>query len=976
MSKLSEIHAAVLDQDLVRFKKVLTSSTVNQKETGEEQTPLHIACTVGNLEIVQLLIKKKARINEQDKNGWTPLHCACSSNHGSVVAFLLSQPTIDILVKSIDNASPFHYFVRQRPEPSEEEAYATLLRDFLDRAPVGLIGTSKSEYPQHQAALRSNLVALKVLKEYHQLIPHLMTKLNETALHYAAQSTASGSIEVMKFLLESGFNKYMRGQLAGSTPLALAKTNKNNDAIEFLQDKLAGVFNAVRTSNTKSLAMFIQGGDINKRDKNGLSPLLHSLTLESMEPAKMLLKSPIIDIRVKDANEDNVLHYVSCLNKENSELIFGILISDKKMKDSLKEIFNQKNLLGETALHVASVRGNVGALNFLLQHGADPSCLTMLNETPMHYAVMGDRIDAAIALQQTKCDVEMRALASTYDTAGDLAQKIGLKNFSEILPPPLSTATTGKTLTKLHKETLRLEKEREKETQRQEREKEKERERQEKERKKQEERERKDRERQERERQERQERQEDDDMSISGPQGFSQNLHVDKDFQWTGGDISQLFKLEKKIGEGAYGAVFKAMYNGIIPFAIKTVTLGDAAEEMEKEINILRGCQNPAIVSYYGSSPKEGKLWILMEYCEAGSVADIMKIIYGQGQSLTEDQIAALMIDVVKGLIYLHSKNIVHRDLKPGNILMNAKGEAKLADFGVSAQLDGLMKTDTTIGTPLYMSPEAISGEKYGCSTDIWSLGITVIEIAQNKIPLSDVNIAVRAMGMIVNNPPPTLEDQSCRSAELNHFIAQALNKSPQSRITAPQLLTVPFLTSRLTSDTRQIVRNLLEITHPEIVAPLTPMSPPKVDNLSNSTGNSRVISRVPTPSKILGHVRKTSDGGKNISLNSSAEISSNSPQNSPTSSTIQPVIILPPSQNVSPSRPVSGITSPTSIRSAFKSATGSDDTSDVKQLRNRVKELEQRLVDEQEKAFREQKKMQSEIDALRKEVEQLRSKK
>lgn len=159
----------------------------------------------------------------------------------------------------------------------------------------------------------------------------------------------------------------------------------------------------------------------------------------------------------------------------------------------------------------------------------------------------------------------------------------------------------------------------------------------------------------------------------------------------------EVFDTICKLGEGSYGSVYKALHkeSGQV-LAIKQVPVDTDLQEIIKEISIMQQCDSPYVVKYYGSYFKNTDLWIVMEYCGAGSVSDIMRL---RKKALTEDEIATILSDTLKGLEYLHLRRKIHRDIKAGNILLNSEGHAKLADFGVAGQLtDTMAKRNTVIG--------------------------------------------------------------------------------------------------------------------------------------------------------------------------------------------------------------------------------------------------------------------------------------
>lgn len=254
----------------------------------------------------------------------------------------------------------------------------------------------------------------------------------------------------------------------------------------------------------------------------------------------------------------------------------------------------------------------------------------------------------------------------------------------------------------------------------------------------------------------------------------------------------EVFDIICKLGEGSYGSVYKALHkeSGQV-LAIKQVPVDTDLQEIIKEISIMQQCDSPYVVKYYGSYFKNTDLWIVMEYCGAGSVSDIMRL---RKKTLSEDEIATILCDTLKGLEYLHRRRKIHRDIKAGNILLNTEGHAKLADFGVAGQLtDTMAKRNTVIGTPFWMAPEVIQEIGYDCVADIWSLGITALEMAEGKPPYGDIH-PMRAIFMIPTKPPPSFREPDQWSSEFIDFVSQCLVKNPDERATAEFLLAHEFI--------------------------------------------------------------------------------------------------------------------------------------------------------------------------------------
>ncbi|XP_054277512.1 myosin-IIIb-like isoform X2 [Macrosteles quadrilineatus] len=266
------------------------------------------------------------------------------------------------------------------------------------------------------------------------------------------------------------------------------------------------------------------------------------------------------------------------------------------------------------------------------------------------------------------------------------------------------------------------------------------------------------------------------------------------------------FSLQELIGEGTYGEVYSARDTVTGDrCAIKILeNVAENIEEIEEEYLVLRDLSlHPNIPSFKGlylkrgSLPEEDQLWFVMELCTGGSVTDLVQGLKKRGENLNEEQIAYILRETVEALVYLHDNHCMHRDIKGHNILLTEEAQVKLVDFGVSSHLAATLgRRNTSVGTPYWMAPEVIACEQqldswYDARCDIWSLGITAIELAQGDPPLSDLH-PMRALFQIPRNPPPQLERTDCPL--LADFVAELLVKDLEQRPFAKEVLRHPLM--------------------------------------------------------------------------------------------------------------------------------------------------------------------------------------
>lgn len=256
---------------------------------------------------------------------------------------------------------------------------------------------------------------------------------------------------------------------------------------------------------------------------------------------------------------------------------------------------------------------------------------------------------------------------------------------------------------------------------------------------------------------------------------------------------AESFRVEKLLGKGSQGAVYRAVY---LPTGLVVAQKAMSAESREmmkciiEEIKSNAGAQHANVVRYYGSFVVDHTINIIMEFMDMGSLGALA------GRSVPEPIIGYIARQLLHGLHYLnHQRRLIHRDIKPDNVMVNTRGEIKIGDFGISKLIEGTEgKGATFCGSKIYMSPERLEGKPHDLLSDIWSFGVTVYELALGRYPL-DVGLNPSIFDIIdavKSRELPPFPAQF--SPQLADFLRKALQREPAFRLRSTVLLTDPFI--------------------------------------------------------------------------------------------------------------------------------------------------------------------------------------
>lgn len=275
------------------------------------------------------------------------------------------------------------------------------------------------------------------------------------------------------------------------------------------------------------------------------------------------------------------------------------------------------------------------------------------------------------------------------------------------------------------------------------------------------------------------------------PTRNSMAKHIDKDRLLKVDNYKTYYGGLKKLGQGASGIVYSATHRETgRKVALKVAPKNELAE-LTNEIGLQCLSKHPNIVEFIEAYLAPDDICIVMELMVGGSLTDCLDV----KRPMQEELIAYVCREMLKALAFMHREYRLHRDIKSDNVLINLDGEVKVADFGFAINLTTEQsKRTSVVGTPYWMAPELIRGQEYDSKVDIWSLGITAIEMAEGEPPLLN-EPPLRALLLITTNKSPTLNNKRVRwSQEFNHFVEQCLHIPPEKRASADQLLLHPFI--------------------------------------------------------------------------------------------------------------------------------------------------------------------------------------
>lgn len=295
-------------------------------------------------------------------------------------------------------------------------------------------------------------------------------------------------------------------------------------------------------------------------------------------------------------------------------------------------------------------------------------------------------------------------------------------------------------------------------------------------------------------------------------------MQLEGELNFKSGDPTQVFQKKKKLGEGAGGIVYECVDRRTQELVAVKIAPREEMETLKSEIALQSLSKHENVVQFLETYNVGDQVWIVIELMDGGALTNIV----GRKIKWPESCMAYVLQQCLQGLESLHACYRLHRDIKSDNILWDYKGRIKLADFGFAVTLtEEEFARTSVVGTPYWMAPELIKAEDYDQKVDVWSLGITAIEMAQGQPPMMKRNCPpLKALLKITVDPPPRLKHPSRWAPEFDHFLRVSLVKNPEDRASTRELLMHPLMS--MATEIPEFCKFLRELKDP------TPMPPPK----------------------------------------------------------------------------------------------------------------------------------------------------
>ena len=715
----------------------------------------------------------------------------------------------------------------------EKNQLTSLLNDLISMGASPLMKDKFGYLPLHYACLTCNIAVVKFYVKKYGLFPDVRSTIGESCLHL---SVIANDPVLLKFLLLRSNNKLVLNAF-GQLPFDLTSADTRLQLKDYGTKAAGDVWFAIEQENMEHLQELLTEEQRERHMKRGRDIVNESLVWacarKNWPIVEYLLSFPSVDPNFISPGGMSALHVLSSHTSasvitpndaplrqrdrryacgDETDIARALELQDLDCKGLQGEVQVQEDQedeeivkyiakliemggkadlrlpSGDTLTHCAAMSQNNFVLQKVIALGAPVEILNLQRETPLLYAVVGGKMSIIKTLLNAGAkNVDVRPSYCAYSPLLYARLSPNLE-ISEVLTPFHND--------KLEKEYKEKEKEREREKERElqkqanklnnyiaaraaEQEKEA---------------------KMEKRRAKKYMKPTHSNRlaEISGPTDFVHRMHVDLDFRWSGDNPAEEFEFIDRLGAGAWGTVYKAIHkkSGYI-MAIKSMPFdvnSEAATNLRKEINVFKHCDHPNVVRYFGCYDYgEDSIWLIMEYCSGGSIYDRLRGINCEKTVFDELMIATVIRSVLEGLDHMHERGFIHRDIKGGNILLDAFSNPKVVDFGLAAHIGGGDSADQMVGTPLFMAPEVVSGEEHDYTADVWSLGVTCLEMADGKPPWINDHL-MRVMYKIVHEDPPGLRDPSKWSENFVNFIKACLVKDPKKRPTCKDLLQHPFI--------------------------------------------------------------------------------------------------------------------------------------------------------------------------------------